>query len=413
MTSDGAIELTIERLGRQGDGLAQWDGKTVRAARTLPGEVVRGMLKDGRLDSPRITTASAQRVSPPCRHYKACGGCAVQHATDGFVADWKMDQVRRALAAQGLAAPIRNCHTSPPRSRRRATLTGRRTKSGAILGFHGRASVTLVDVTDCHVLHPAIASAIPRLRDLVARVASRKAPLSLSVTVAQPGLDLVITGGRPLERGLLSDLLPLASEGVIARLTWGDEPVFQVEPPTLTFGKTRVTPPPGAFLQATQAGEQALLRSVTDALHGCRTLADLFAGCGTFALPLAKTSSVHAVEGDTAMLTALDDAWRGGTGLKPVTTEGRDLFRRPLLADELARFDGLVIDPPRAGAEAQCRVLATSGPPRIAAVSCDPATFARDAAILTAGGYRIDWIDVVDQFRWAGHVELIAALSRP
>ena len=413
MAQDGVeIELTIDRLGRQGDGLAQIEGKTIRAARTLPTEVVRGVITDSRMDAPRIVTPSAQRVSAPCRHYKACGGCAVQHASDSFVAEWKAGQVRRALAAQGLEAPIRHCHTSPPRGRRRATLTGRRVKSGALLGFHGRGSSTLVDLIDCHILHPAIAQALPLLRTLVSTVASRKLPLSLSVTTTESGLDLVITGGKPLDPGLLDKLMPLTRDGVIARLTWGDEPVFQVNPPRLSFGSATIVPPPGAFLQATELGEAALVGAVREALNGCKALADLFAGCGTFTLPLAEAASVHAVEGEDAMLSALNLGWRGATGLKPVTTETRDLFRRPLLADELAKFDGLVIDPPRAGAEAQCRILATGGPRRIAAVSCDPATFARDAAILVAGGYRIDWIDVVDQFRWSGHVELVAALSR-
>ena len=176
------VQISIDRLGRQGDGIGQLDGKPVYAARTLPGEVISGALSASRLLKPKIATPSADRIKAPCPHYASCGGCAVQHASDAFVADWKADQVRRALAAQGLDAPIRAVKTSPSRSRRRAVLTGRRTKTGAIVGFHGRASDVLVDVTDCHVLHPQIMAAIPVLRDLVVCAASRKAALTLNVT---------------------------------------------------------------------------------------------------------------------------------------------------------------------------------------------------------------------------------------
>ena len=406
------VELTIERLGRRGDGIGQYGGHAVYAARMLPGERITGVVSGDRIDNPKIIVSAPERVAPPCRHYKSCGGCAVQHASDGFVAAWKADQVRRALAAQGLDAPIRSVRTSPPRSRRRAVLTGRRTKSGAIVGFHGRGSDSLVDITDCHVLDVQIMESLPVLRDLVAGTASRKGALTLAVTQSPEGLDIAVSGGKDLEQSLISSLTTITKDAGIARLTWGDELVFQDTPPRQTFGTAQVTPPPGAFLQATSDGEAALVAGVSEALAGAKHIADLFAGCGTFSLPLAKIASVHSVEGEAVMLAALTAGWRTAAGLKPVTTKVRDLFRRPLLADELAKFDGIVIDPPRAGAEAQSRLLADHGPPRLAMVSCDPATFARDAAILTAGGYRIGWIDVVDQFRWSAHVELVAALWR-
>jgi 23S rRNA (uracil1939-C5)-methyltransferase len=198
----------------------------------------------------------------------------------------------------------------------------------------------------------------------------------------------------------------------LARLSWDGEVVFQSEPPVLAMGVARVSPPPGAFLQATPEGEAALLRAVLEATDGARRVADLFAGCGTFALPVAQRAEVHAVEGSSQMLAALDHGWRTALGLKRVSTETRDLFRRPLMPDELARFDAVVIDPPRAGAEAQIGQIAAAQLPRVAAVSCNPVTFARDARALVTAGYRLDWVQVVDQFRWSAHVELTACFTR-
>ena len=236
--------------------------------------------------------------------------------------------------------------------------------------------------------------------------------LRLTVTSGPAGLDVDAAGGRALDAGLRSELAAAAEAGDLARLSWGGEPVALRRQPVQAMGRAQVVPPPGAFLQATAEGEAVLVAAVREASAGARRVADLFAGCGTFALPLAETAEVRAVEGDGAMLTALAAGWRQAAGLRRVTTEVRDLFRRPLLAPELAGLDAVVIDPPRAGAEAQSRVLAGSGVPRIAAVSCDPASFARDARLLVEGGYRLDWVQPVDQFRWSGHVELAAQFSR-
>jgi len=399
----------IERLGHRGDGIAPGP---VFAARTLPGETVAGAVEGGRIAQPRILSPSPHRVAPPCRHYRSCGGCALQHAEDGFVAEWKLDVVRQALAAQGLPAPIRRLHTSPGQSRRRAVLAGRRTKSGALLGFHGRASDTITAIPDCRLLHPDLMAALPALEGLIAQVASRKGALSLTVTRSEAGLDLAVTGGREADRDLRAALAGWAAEADVARLSWNGETIVQARAPYQRMGRARVVPPPDAFLQATAEGEAALRVSVSEALAGAGRVADLFSGCGTFALPLAAEAEILAVEGDSAMLAALDDGWRGAPGLHRVATERRDLFRRPLLPDELARHDGICIDPPRAGAEAQSAALAAASPARIAFVSCNPVTFARDARLLIGGGYRLDWIDVVDQFRWSPHVELAAAFRR-
>lgn len=406
--------LTVERLGHLGDGIARGaGGEPVFVPMTLPGEVVEGEVLAGRMATPKIVTPSPDRVKPPCPHYRACGGCALMHAADGFVAGWKAEVVRTALAAQGLAAPFRPVVTSPPQSRRRATLAGRRTKKGALVGFHGRASGTIVEVPDCRLLHPALLAALPALAEVTALGASRQGEVALALTRSEAGLDLAVTGGKQLEQGLFSALAAVAEHADFARLTWDGEVVAARRPALQRFGPARVAPPPGAFLQATEEGAAALLAAVREAVGPARRVADLFAGCGTFALPLAEDTEVHAVEGDAAMLASLDAAWRLAPGLHRVTAEARDLFRRPLLPDELRRFDAVVIDPPRAGAEAQTRTLAASGLGTVVAVSCNPVTFARDARLLTGAGFALDWVQVVDQFRWSPHVELVARFRRP
>lgn len=398
------MRLTVERLGHQGDGIAPGP---VFVPMTLPGEVVDADVAADRATGTRIVSPSPDRVAPPCPHYRACGGCAVMHASDRLVADWKRDIVRQALAAHGLPAPIAALHTSPPASRRRATLAGRRTRSGALVGFHGRASATLTAIPSCRVLRPEIVAALPALAELTALGASRSAELALAVTLTDSGLDLSVTGAKPYDARQMA--APLAALG-FARITWNGERAVETAPPALRIGPATVPLPPGAFLQATAEGQAALTDAVQRAVGPARHIADLFAGLGTFALPLAREAQVHAVEADPALLAALDTGWRRATGLQRVTTEPRDLFRRPLEADELARFDAVVIDPPRAGAQAQTERLARARPPVIAAVSCNPATFARDARRLADAGYRIDWIEVVDQFRWSAHVELAARL---
>jgi len=403
------VRLSVERLDLRGEGVAG----DLRIARALPGEVVEGEPVAGRVAQPRIVTPSANRVAAPCAHYRACGGCALMHASDGFVADWKLGVVARALAGQGLEAPLRPILTSPPNSRRRATLAGRRLKAGALVGFHARASDSLTAVPGCRLLAPALMAALPTLEAITLAGASRKAELALTLTALEPGPDLSVVGGKPLDAGLRAELAQCAAGAGLARLSWDGEPVYQADLPWLAMGRARVSPPPGAFLQATPQGEAALVASVRQALGGAARVADLFAGCGTFALPLAESAEVHAVEDEGAMLAALDAGWRGAAGLKRITTEARDLFRRPLLPDELARFDAVVLDPPRAGAEAQVAQIATARVPVVAMVSCNPVTFARDARALVAAGYGLDWVQVVDQFRWSAHVELAARLSLP
>ena len=398
-------EYRITRLGHQGDGIAEGP---VYAPMTLPGEVVTGTLDGARLADIRIQTPSGDRVRPPCRHFRTCGGCQLQHASDAFLAAWKIDVVRAGLAAQGLTAEFLPVATSPTRSRRRATLTARRGKKGAMAGFHAKGSDVIVEIPDCQLLHPGLMPALPLAEALAMAGASRKAALSVAATLCDAGLDIAVSGGKPLDAGLRMDLAGIAAEHDLARLVWEDEVIALRRPPHQRFGRARVSPPPGAFLQATAEGEAALLGHVRAAVGDAAQIVDLFAGCGTFALPLTETAQVHTVEGDAAMLDAMTAGWRGVQGLRSLTTEARDLFRNPLFRDELARFDAAVIDPPRAGAEAQVTALAAAQVPVVAFVSCNPVTFARDAAMLVAAGYRMGPVRVVDQFRWSAHVELVA-----
>ncbi|SEK73913.1 23S rRNA m(5)U-1939 methyltransferase [Roseovarius nanhaiticus] len=398
----------IERLGHQGDGIA---AGPVFAPMTLPGERVTGVLDGQRLTDIRIETPSDRRVAPPCRHFKACGGCQLQHADDAFVAQFKEDVVRTALAAHGVDTVFLPIATSPAQARRRATLSARRTKKAAMAGFHGRASDVIIEIPDCRLLHPDLMRAIPVAEALAQHAGTRKGTLDVAVCLSQGGLDVNVTGGKDLDGPLRALLAQMAETLDLARLAWEGEVIAMRQAPLQRFGAALVTPPPGAFLQATSEGETALLADVQDALKGATRIVDLFAGCGTFALPLCAAARVHAVEGDAAMTEAMDAGWRKAEGLKQLSVEARDLFRRPLLPDELSKFDGAVIDPPRAGAEAQMAQLIAARVPRIAYVSCNAVTFARNAAAAITAGYRLEAVRVVDQFRWSSHVELVARLT--
>lgn len=399
----------IRRLGHKGDGIA--DGP-VFAMLTLPGEEIAGDVVDGRIAQPKIVTPSTDRVRPPCKHFKTCGGCALQHASDSFVADWKQQVVVAALAAHGIDAPFRPIQTSPPLSRRRAVLSARRGKTAPMIGFHARGSSNIVAISECHLLDPALMAILPDLGEIVTHGASRKSEVSLHLTLTAGGIDLSVNDAKPFEGAEFAALARFAETLNLARLSWNGEMVVERRPPAQTFGAATVSPPPQAFLQATPQGEAALVTAMQGAVAGAKTVVDLFSGCGTFSLPLAANAVVHAVESDAPMLAALDAGWRRAEGLKTVTTEARDLFRRPLEPDELNRFDAAVIDPPRAGAVAQIATLAVSKVPVIGAVSCNPTTFARDAKTLCDAGYGLDWVQVVDQFRWSPHIELAARFSR-
>jgi 23S rRNA (uracil1939-C5)-methyltransferase len=422
------VTVAIDRLGVQGDGLAQADGVPLFLLGGLPGETVTATLTVRRGDgwAGRVDTVTAgespDRVPSICTLFGRCGGCSLHHLSEAAQADLKTDRIRRALQRQAFdAVPLRPLLMSPPASRRRASFAARRTAQGVILGFHEAASATILPLDACPILRPALVEALPAVRAALALLLPPGGMVDVVMTETGAGLDLVLVGLEKPDLAGREALAEVADRLDLARLAWSTDATSPVEilaerrAPWLMLDTARAILPPGAFLQATAEGEAALIAGVRAALDGVPLRAlimDLFAGLGTFTLPLAAEGHrVTAVEGLADPLTALDRAARQAQ--LPVTTLQRDLERRPMLASELEGFAAVVIDPPRAGAKAQSAELAASRVPLIAAVSCNPDTFARDAALLVEGGYRLDWVQPVDQFRWSPHVELVARFSRP
>ncbi|MCA0042119.1 class I SAM-dependent RNA methyltransferase [Celeribacter litoreus] len=403
------MQVEIKRLGHKGDGISE-DGIYVQGA--LPGETVEGTRDGDRLQDVKIVSPSADRVKPPCRHAKACGGCALQHASDDFVAQWKTEFVAKALEHHGIGAPMEPISTSPTQSRRRAVLHGRRTKKGVLLGLHARAADTLVSIPECQLMVPEIVAALPQLERLVELGGSRRGEMDIAVISTELGLDVAVTNGKELDLDLQFKLGAFMQESGLIRLSWNSESVAQITSPYLRFGHAKVVPTPGSFLQATEAGERFLVDMMKRAVEGSGRVIDLFSGCGTFSLPIAEFAEVHAVESVTEMLDALEKGWRLSEGLKKVTVETRDLYRQPIRVDELNRYDAAIIDPPRPGALAQCEEIAKSDLKTVGFVSCNPITFARDAKVLLDAGFLLEWVVPVDQFRWSTHVEIAACFKR-
>lgn len=410
--------LNIDRLGHHGDGIAETPDGPVFVALALPGEQVEVPSEGKHRPLLHVLAASAERVEPGCRHAGSCGGCAFQHWSSAPYRAWKRSLVVEALARVGLHPPVEALVSAHGEGRRRVTFhargNGGSAKAGRDLlavGFAGRRSHSIVPIDACPILAPALKGALPAAW-AVAGVLAPLTKLDLQVTATETGLDMDVRGSGPIRANRVVALSKVAEQHRIARLTSHGELVLQREPPEVSMGRARVVLPPGAFLQATVEGEHVLATHVQGAAGEARRVADLFAGVGTFALRLAETARVSAVEADAAAVEALARAVRGVSGLKPVTAEARDLFRRPLLPAELKAFDAVVFDPPRQGAEAQARQLAASRVPLVIGVSCDPVTFARDAALLAEGGYRLETVTPVDQFLYSTHVELVGVFRR-
>ena len=336
----------------------------------------------------------------------------MQDRRDTDVAVWKREGIIRALRGAGIDVPVADTRTVPVSDRRRVKLAYQRTKKTSVLGFYGASSHTVIPVPDCKVARPEILASLPELADLLRLGAPRKRALSVTVTVSDAGLDISVADGKELDLPLREALGQAAETMSLARLVWNGEPVVQARPPVQRFGSAWVVPPAGAFLQASAIGEAMLRDAVIEAVGEAKTVIDLFAGCGAFSLPLAERATVTAIEGDAAMVAALDAGWRQAEGLRTLTAVTRDLFRRPMLADELNKFDAIVFDPPRAGAKAQAPEIAQSTVPVVVAVSCMPSSFSRDAATLIAGGYKLESVLPVDQFRWSTHIEMVGVFRR-
>ncbi|ODT15562.1 MAG: RNA methyltransferase [Mesorhizobium sp. SCN 65-12] len=408
-----STRFTITKLGSQGDGIAAVDGGEVFIPFTLPGETVTAARQKDRGTLMSVLEASLLRVDPECRHFTECGGCALQHYEADAYRHWKRDKVLHALKGKGIACEVAALVPCAPHSRRRVVFSARRTETGMLLGFVRALSSEIIPVEECPISLPPVIAALDRLRALAGLVCATPKPFHMMVTVTASGLDIAVQDAGKLgenQRRIASNFV--LAEG-FARLAVDGEIIIEPKKPVVQFGSVAVAVPSGAFLQATEAAEQTMADLVGKHLSRAKKVADLFSGCGSFALRLAAKSEVHAVEADAPALAALDHAFRFASGLKRVTSERRDLFRRPLTFKELNVFDGLVFDPPRAGAEDQSKQIARSDVPFVAAVSCNPVTLARDLRILLDGGYVLKSVTPIDQFLWSSHVEAVALLEKP
>lgn len=408
--------VTAGPLGARGDVVADHDGRRFYIPFALPGETLEVRPGAPRGDGGhgaelvRVLAPAADRMEPACPHFGTCGGCALQHMAPVAEAEWKRGLVVTALGRRGIDAPVEATVSIPPGSRRRATLGYRRTRTGLILGFRARQSHTLIDVTACPVLRPELHTLLPGLRRGLAEVAPPGAAGDLQVQWTDSGADVRLDLPAPPDLPAREALAALAEALDLARLHVRvdglDEPVAARRPPQVILGGVPVILPVGAFLQPSEEGETALRDRVLAGLEGIDgAVADLFCGLGTFALPLAARRPVLAVDGDGPAAGALAATGR-------VRTATRDLFADPLAGKDLAPFAAVVFDPPRAGAQEQARALAIGGPAVVVAVSCAPATFARDARILLDGGYILERVTPVDQFAWSPHLEVVAVFRR-
>jgi 23S rRNA (uracil1939-C5)-methyltransferase len=412
--------FVIARIGALGDGAAVREpgAPAVHVPLTLPGERVLAETSGERGRLIEVLEPSAERVAPPCPHFGLCGGCALQHWAQAPYLAWKAGLIAEALAREGLEAEMLAPFATPPGSRRMLALHARPGRTGeARLGYKERSSWRLVEIGACPIADPRIVAALPGLRRLAAAFLEhpRSAP-TLHVTSTQTGLDIDVSGVERRTGGLSADARLLAAQAAgeldVARLSLAGEILYQARRPIVRFGRASVTLPPGAFLQATSDAEEAMAAFAAEGLKGAAKIADLFSGIGTFALRLAEAAQVHAVDSSAEAIAALLEARGSAAGLKALTGEARDLFRRPILVQELKGFDAVLFDPPRAGAAAQAAEIGKSGLTKAVGVSCNPATFARDARTLVDAGFRLERVLPVDQFLWSPHVELVGVFGR-
>ena len=411
--------ITIDRLGAQGDGIANGKDGPVYVPFTLPGETVAIARVKSQGTVMSIASASADRQEPPCRHFGpdgvngTCGGCTLQHVADVPYRGFKRQLVIDALKSKGLTPEVGEIVAAHPGERRRVVFAARKTEKDMLVGFNQAESHHIVAIEECPISSAGIISRLPAIRAVGAAVATNADVFRIAVLETLSGLDLAVEGVKKLSdqqrRKAVEVILGLRG---IARVSLDGEILIEPTKPLVEFGGVKVSPPAGGFTQATKSAEVAMSELVLAHVGTAKRIADLFAGAGTFSLQLARIGRVHAVEGDGKAIASLDHAARNTQGLKPVTVEKRDLFRRPLMTAELKVYDAVVFDPPRAGAEFQCKELARSIVKRVVAVSCNPLTLARDLAILVEGGYRITSVTPIDQFLWTSHVEVVATLEK-
>ncbi len=405
--------VTIARIGHRGDGIAQTASGPVYVPFTLAGESVRIARSGSRARLAEILAPSPERAEPPCRHFGTCGGCALQMMDLDATRELKRRFVADALAMQHIDCPVEPTFGAPLGSRRRAVFSVLRVNRQTVLGFHEQASERIVDLAVCPVLRPEIAGRLPLLRDIAAATLPPRKKGRISVLASETGLDIAVDSegagnGSPLPGAMMARL----GEAGVARLSIDGDIAAQFAEPVLRPAGVPVVPPPGAFAQASAEAEAFMTGLAAVHLAGSGAIADLFAGFGTFSLSLARQGAVFALDHAPNTLAALEIAARQASGLKPVRTEVRDLMQFPLSEQELKPFDAVVLDPPFAGARAQAATLATSAVARIVSISCNPATFARDARILIDGGLTLERVTPVDQFVFAADTEVVGLFSR-
>jgi 23S rRNA (uracil1939-C5)-methyltransferase len=409
-------QMTIHGLGHRGDGMVNSPGGPIYVPYTLPGETVTVGAVPGHPDRRHLVhvdKASAARIAPICKHFGQCGGCGLQHWATADYRSWKRHLVVQSLAAAGIDARVGPLIDAHGEGRRRAVLHARRGTHGVLeVGFTAPRAHHVVAIDTCPVLAPGLAGTIEAAWAIAEALNVTGKPLDIQATSTDSGIDIDLRGSGPLEPDRMAALAHIADRHGLARLTRHGELVAQLTQPFVTIGRARVPLPPGAFLQATAAGEVTLAKLVREHVGKAKRVADLFAGIGTFALRLAEQAPVFAADSEPDALSALERAAATAGGLKKIDTSVRDLFRQPIVAAELKAFDAVVFDPPRQGADAQAHELARSSVRAVVAVSCDAMTFARDARILVDGGYKLTGVNPVDQFRYTYHVELVAKFVR-
>lgn len=415
-------KVTINEIGGRGDGLTEIDGKTIYIPYTAPGEVIDAKIQGSKGRLRHIHQKSQERTEPICKHFGRCGGCLLQHINSDYYKSWKEGLIRTALEHQGMSdAEITPIKTSPMGSRRRTTfqVIGRG-KGNIVFGYSEKGSHNLIDIHECPILAPELVALIEPTKKLISGLLDQRDKMAVSVTLAENGVDMVLKGKGDPALDLRMDLAEFAEKNDLARISWFDEKLkkgqyellAERKKPYVTFEGNKVYFPPGSFLQATKEGQDALINAMLDGIGDATHVVDLFSGCGTFSIAAANKANVHAVENNEEMLTALKLSSNQMTGIKKVTTELRDLFRRPLLPHELNEYDVAIIDPPRAGAKHQMEEIINSDIQKLVMISCNPITFSRDVQSLIDAGFKMGAVTPVDQFLYAPHLEIVSVFTR-
>lgn len=408
------IELKIDHVGARGDGIAKTDKGPVFVPFALKGETVRVDLDKSRGIITELKSKSPDRVDPVCQHFQKCGGCVAQHMSDESYQSWKLDIAQQALDKSSIKHKIDHFLPCTIGERRRVVLTAERSNEDTKIGYLQAGSHDLVAISECPVAHPQIVEHLDLFREIAQIITPHYKTSQLTILLCENGFDIAVEASFSLKDATIHAVSQKAtSSKTIKRLAFNGEVLVEIEPTVLTFGDTLIQVPSGSFVQASKRAELEMVELVTKHLKPCKKIVDLFSGSGTFTFPLAQKSAVHAVETSGPALNSIDRGFRSRQGLKPISTERRDLFRSPFVREDLKPYQGVIFDPPRAGAEAQSKQLARAlNIKKVAAVSCNPTSLARDLELLVKGGFKIKSITAIDQFLWSTHVEMVALLER-